>query len=176
MTLSQLDVSFRDYWRTEIPEKSRNSLSCIRLLSAVPLAHISDSWFVVFSHTPVCSESTVWITRLPTLREKTFSVYFAGVGSEECLSAGLSAIFHTVFYQPNLLAMNEYHTLGKPSRIFTAAHLFECARDSASADRCAPSFFRAVSPFQAHTMKMWMAAIFPQLWDCVCNIWGLRIL
>lgn len=54
----------------------------------------------------------------------------------ECFSAGASAVLHSVFHPSNLLAQNEYHTLGKSSRTFICAGSLFC---------CAPSFFRVPS-------------------------------
>lgn len=51
----------------------------------------------------------------------------------ECISAGLSAVLHTVFHPSNLLALNEHHTLGKSSRTFPLAHMCAFAQDHSSA-------------------------------------------
>lgn len=79
----------------------------------------------------------------------------------EGFSAGLSATFHIVFY----------HTLGKSICTFTLAHLGKFARDNSSADSW---FLPLLSPYTLKE-RPWMAAIFLQLWKCVCNFSSSRI-
>lgn len=140
-------------------------MPCVRWLAPVSLPHISDSCFVVLTKPPV------WATRLATLRDKTFWVYLHRKSGAECFPAGsLPSIFHNVFYQSNLLALDEYHALGKsrscagPLRSFLFLEWFPRlpARLNLTLQlkNWAPRTLKE---------KTWMAAIFLPLWNCVCD-------